>query len=67
MKGNKYRYLAVIQGNYGYGHGWEDESQYSGPARTREARRDIKEYRLACQDASYRIVERRELNEEQVE
>lgn len=28
MKTNKYKYTKVIQQNYGYGHGWEDVSEY---------------------------------------
>lgn len=28
MKSNKYEYSKVIQQNYGYGHGWEDVSEY---------------------------------------
>ena len=56
----KYNYLTIIQGNYGYG--WEDESEYDGSMRDRDAYRDIKEYRLACPQGCYRIIRRREIN-----
>lgn len=53
MRRNKYEYLFVIQGNYGYG--WDDEyftNTFS------EAKRTIKEYRenLCC---PFRIIRRR--------
>jgi len=55
-KRNKFRYLDVIQGNYGYG--WEDLSEYDNDHR--EARKDLKEYRMACPYGSHRIISRRE-------
>ena len=45
----------VIQGNYGYGHGWEDETSESNHA---EARARLKEYRENAPGA-YRIITRR--------
>jgi len=63
MKANKYRYLEVIQGNYGYG--WEDLSEYEN--NYLEARKDLKEYRLGCPYGSHRIISRRELSEVQSE
>lgn len=60
---NKYCYMYVIQGNYGYG--WEDLSCYDKAEYTRQqVFKDLKEYRIS-QDAPCRLVERRELNEKQ--
>ena len=56
-KVNKYSYVKVIQGNYGYG--WEDVSTYDKqefPA----AKKDLKEYRLS-NTGIYRIIARRVL------
>jgi hypothetical protein len=38
MKQNKYLYLYVLQGNYGYGHGWEDLENEGGHYRIIERR-----------------------------
>ncbi len=57
--GTKYRYVTVIQGNYG--QGWEDESEYDGPRRDLEAQKDLMEYRLAAPEHGHRIIRRREL------
>lgn len=57
---NKYAYIYVLQGNYGYGDGWEDltaEESY------REIRNRLKEYR-ENEGGNYRIIQRRELNRE---
>lgn len=63
MRNNKYNYLYVIQGNFGYG--WEDESEYDKKEYSRhDVQKDLKEYRLACPQGSHRIIERRELNKE---
>ncbi len=54
---NKYSYIMVLQGRYG--QGWEDltaETTY------REIRARLKEYR-ENEGGSYRIINRRELNE----
>ena len=63
-KVNRYNYYLVIQGNYGYGHGWEDESQYDESKRdeVKQARQDLKEYRLSRSGGVYRLIHRRELN-----
>jgi len=42
---NKNTYLLVIQQNYGYGHGWEDVSEYEQADR-KQCDYDAKEYRL---------------------
>lgn len=56
-KQNKYEYIYVLQGNYGYGNGWEDltaEESY------REIRQRKKEYR-ENEGGNYRIINRRVL------
>ena len=53
---NKYEYLKVIQGNYGYG--WEDltaEEDY------KEARLRLREYRDNDNYGCHRMIERRVL------
>ena len=60
---NKYVYIWVVQGNYGYGHGWEDltaEEKYS------EGRARLREYRENEPGTSLRLIHRRELNPEAV-
>jgi len=50
----------IVQGNYGYGHGWEDvvaEETY------REGREQLKCYRENDNSAPYRLITRRVLNE----
>lgn len=60
-KENKYIYGWAIWSNYGYG--WEKESAYDKRESTyKQVRSDIKEYRVACPNASYTIKEYRELN-----
>lgn len=56
---NKYNYIYVIQGNYGYG--WEDLSEYERNEREL-LRHDYKEYCLAERNYSHRIISRRVLN-----
>ena len=58
MRVNKYLYLYVVQGNYGYGHGWEDEAASES---YKEARSDLRDYRNNGPGA-YRMIERREPN-----
>jgi hypothetical protein len=57
MANNKYNYLSVLQGNYGYGHGFEDLCQGTRA----EMRADLKSYRENAPEYSYRIINRREL------
>jgi len=57
MKKNKYTYLHVIQGNYGYG--WED---LTAAETYFEARGYLKDYRENEPNTSTRMIERRELN-----
>lgn len=60
---NKYNYLWVIQGYYS-GYGWEDLSEYDKKEYSwADVRHDLKEYRIA-DPSPKRIIERRELNEE---
>ena len=61
-RSNKYVYLPVLQGDYGYGHGWEDlAAEDKGVAGARHriniTRRDYR----ANEGGNYRIIERREL------
>ena len=56
MRVNKYEYLHVLQGNYGYGHGWED---LCASGSRREVRDNLKEYR-ENEGGHYRIIKRRE-------
>ena len=58
---NKYLYLHVLQGNYGYGHGWED---LCASESRREIRLNLREYR-DNEGGCYRIIQRRELNPNQ--
>ena len=59
---NKYRYLVVLQGNYGYG--WDDLCHYdkSDLKAYKEAKTNLKCYRYNEKQALHRIIERRELN-----
>jgi hypothetical protein len=59
----KYSYLFVLQGDYGYGHGWEDltaEDKADPGARAR-IRATHRAY-LTNEGGRYRIVSRREPN-----
>lgn len=47
-----------LMSNYGYGHGWEYECSYKMNER-KQAKEDIKEYRLSCPSASYKLVTKR--------
>ena len=55
---NKYIYLHVLQGNYGYGHGWED---LCASESFKEVRQNLREYR-ENEGGHNRLIERRELN-----
>ena len=59
MKQNKYTYLYVLQGDYGYGHGWED---LTASENQREVRDDKKAHR-ENENARFRTIQRRELNQ----
>lgn len=59
MRVNKFLYLWVVQGNYGWGHGFEDltaEDTYS------EGRARLREYRDNEPGIRHRLVHRREPN-----
>lgn len=53
---NKYIYVWVIQGNYGYG--WEDLTQSES---YKEARANLKDYRNN-EPTAHRLIRRREIN-----
>ena len=59
-KTNKYSYVKVIQGNFGYG--WEDVSLYDKQDFS-TVKNDLKEYRLSNTGA-YRVIDRRVLNKQ---
>jgi hypothetical protein len=54
----KYIYLHVLQGDYGYGHGWEDICQSES---RKEMVADRKSYRDNAPEYAYRIIARRVL------
>lgn len=56
---NKYIYLHVIQGNYGYGFEDVDQSESYKDART-----NFRLYRENEPQYSHRMIQRRELNQE---
>lgn len=56
MKVNKYLYLIVLQGDYGYG--WEDLTASESYA---EVKSNLKDYKIN-EGGNYRIIKRRELN-----
>ena len=56
MKTNKYIYLNVLQGNYGYG--WDD---LTASESYKEIKQNLKAYR-ENEGGLYRIIERREIN-----
>ena len=59
---NKYVYIWVVQQDCRqYGYGYED---LCASEKWREARDDIKAYRLNAPEYSYRIIRRREVNPE---
>lgn len=57
---NKWKIAHIVQGNYGYGDGWEDE--YTSFDR-KDARDRLKEYR-ANANGAYRLIRRKVLNPE---
>lgn len=57
MRANKFTYLHVVQGNYGFG--WED---CCASENVRESRDDLKAYRENAPEYPYRLIKRRELN-----
>ena len=58
IKQTKYKYVKVIQGNFGCG--WEDVSEYDKEDFS-VVKNDLKEYRLSNTGA-YRVIDRRVLN-----
>lgn len=57
MRQNKYTYLFVLQGSYGFG--WEDLTASESLKEVRQNRREYAEN----EGGQYRIIKRRELNE----
>ena len=57
MSKNKYTYATIIQANYGYG--WEDIDTVD---ENNSAKFLLKEYRMACPQASHRVINRRVKN-----
>lgn len=55
---NKFTYLFVLQGNYGFGDGWED---LCASETYREVRDNLRDYR-ENEGGRYRIIQRREPN-----
>ncbi len=55
---NKYIYLHVLQGDYGYGHGWEDLCVETGRKEILARRKEYREN----EGGTYRIIRRREVN-----
>jgi hypothetical protein len=55
----KYVYLWIVQGDYGYGHGWED---LAASEDWREARDSLRDYR-ENEGGRLRMIQRRELRE----
>lgn len=57
---NKYIYLFVLQGDFGFGHGWEDLCQSENKA---EMLTDFREYNYKKKEnENYRVIRRREPN-----
>ena len=59
-KQNKYSYVKVIQGNFGYG--WEDVCEHN-KQEFPTVKNDLKEYRLS-NTGVYRVIDRRVLNKQ---
>lgn len=62
MAKNKYRYMLVIQGDYG--QGWED---VDASENIKEAHHNYRLYRENEPQYPHRLIHRRELNTEEVE
>lgn len=62
IKQNKYSYVKVLQGNYGYG--WDDVHEFCQSEGIRERKQTLKTYRENERNATHRIIDRRVLNEE---
>ena len=56
----KNKYYWVVQGNYGYGHGWEDLTAGT----YLEAKEDLKAYRKNDPSAIYRMRQKKEVENE---
>jgi hypothetical protein len=63
MKTLRYTYLLVLQGDYGYGHGWEDlAAEDKGVAGARQRINQTRREYVNNEGGNYRVIERRELN-----
>jgi hypothetical protein len=58
VSNNKYVYLWVVQGNWGYGDGWED---LTASELAMEAFQDESAYNMNSDTGTFRIIKRREL------
>lgn len=54
---NKYKYIKVLQANYG--NGWEDELTYDQSTEWKEIRDDLRDYRSNAPQYQYRVISRR--------
>lgn len=59
-KPSKYETIYVVQGNYGYGHGWED---LDASADRKDAQANYRLYRENEPSASLRFIKRRVLRD----
>lgn len=52
--------IRVLQADYGYGDGWEDEVTYTRPEMVEGChRRDLRDYRENAPEYRYRLITRR--------
>ena len=56
---SKFRYVHILQANYGYGHGWEDEVEDEDH---NVIRGHLRKYQLNAGQYNYRVIKRREPN-----
>ena len=63
VKVNKYLYLWIVQGHYGSQYGWED---LCASENYKEARANLKDYRVNELGVAHRMIQRRELNSREV-
>ena len=57
----KYKYIKVLQANYG--NGWEDEITYPQGTEWREIRSDLQDYISNTPQYDYRVISRRVKND----
>jgi len=60
-RASKYHYLYVLQGNYGYGHGYEDlTAEVDSPEGKKMIKENLRLYRANDPRGVYRVIRRRE-------